>query len=163
MSANIREALDKASGKKTPQNPSRTAIARVSNPLSVPCQCRYCAGKVDLVSNSAIYGREFGEWPWAYLCADCGAYVGLHPFTAIPLGTLADAPTRVARKAAKAAFNPIWQDAGSKERKRARTAAYVWLAGAMGISDVGACHIGWFDVAQCRRVVDVCVAAGVSP
>jgi len=142
-----------ASAAKTPWNPSRRAIARVTNPLPAPTACPYCSAHVELVGNEAIYRRAYGEWPWAYLCTNdsCGAYVGLHPFTAIPLGTLAQAPLRAARKAAKAAFNPRWQDGG-----QSRTEAYTWLAGQLGIANVGECHIGWFDIDTCERVIEVC-------
>ncbi len=151
MSA-MQEAFDRASGKKTPWNPSRKATARVKNPLPAPTSCPHCNGAVDLVNNSAIYGREYGEWPYAYACttAGCGAYVGLHPFTAIPLGTLADGPTRAARKRAKAAFNPIWQSG-----RMTRGEAYAWLARALGIEKTEECHIGWFDVSTCQRVEQV--------
>lgn len=139
---------------KTPWNPSRRAIARVLNPLPAPTKCCHCGEPVEIVSNEMIYGREYGEWPWAYLCMgdDCGAYVGMHPFTGIPLGTLADAPTREARKQAKAAFNPLW-----KSGRMSRTEAYTWLAGALGIANVGECHIGWFDVQTCQRVAAACL------
>jgi hypothetical protein len=134
----------------TPWNPSRRAIKRVTNPLPAPIECRLCSSKVDLVKNSEIYnGREYGEWPWAYLCRGCGAYVGLHPFTAIPLGTLADIATREARMQAKDAFNPLWQSGGMT-----RSDAYSWLAAQLGIA-VGECHIGWFDIAACNRVIQI--------
>lgn len=140
-------------GPTTPQNPSRSATARVTNPLPVPTVCPYCDGAVELVNNSEIYGRSYGEWPWAYRCADddCDAYVGLHPQTAIPLGTLANAQLRQGRKDAKAAFNPIW-----KQGEMTRSEAYRWLAGALNIADVGQCHIGWFDLAMCRQVTRQC-------
>lgn len=133
----------------TPACPSRRATARVKDPLPVPAECPHCAGAIGLVSNAAIYGREFGEWPFAYLCAsaDCGAYVGLHPFTALPLGTLATAPMREARKRAKAAFNPLWQSGRMR-----RAEAYQWLADELGI-EASRCHIGMFDVAQCEATV----------
>ncbi|MCM2547619.1 zinc-finger-containing protein [Burkholderia glumae] len=147
----IAEDFDRATGEKTPWNPSRRAIKRVLNPLPAPTVCRFCGGKVEIVRNSQIYhGRDYGEWPWAYLCGDCRAYVGMHPFTAIPLGTLADGPTREARKRAKAAFNPLWETGGMT-----RTAAYSWLAARLDIV-FGECHVGWFDVAMCDRVVEVC-------
>lgn len=147
----LAKAFDKASGPKTPWNPSRKATARVTNPLPWPKVCNCCGGPVDCVSNAQIYGREFGEWPWAFQCLHCRAYVGLHPFTGIPLGTLADGPMRDARKRAKAAFNPLWQD-----QRMTRTQAYAWLAGALGIANVEECHIGWFDAATCDRVVTAC-------
>lgn len=145
----IQAAFDKVSGGKTPWNPSRTATARVTNPLPQPTTCHYCSGKVSIVNNDKIYGSSYGEWPWAFLCDGCGAYVGLHPFTSIPLGTLADAPTREARKRAKDAFNPLW-----RTRLMTRREAYAWLAKMLGIN-VDECHIGWFDEATCKRVVEV--------
>ena len=157
MSTNIRDAFDKASGVKTPWNPSRRAIARVKNPLPAPTKCPYCDGAVKLVTNDHIYGRLYGDWPWTYLCAapDCDAYVGLHPQTAIPLGTLANAELRGWRKRAKAAFNPLWQ---APEAELSRSAAYSWLASALDVENVEACHIGWFDVQTCMRVIEVCRA-----
>lgn len=156
MTADIRTAFDNASGAKTPWNPSRKAIARVKNPLPAPTICPYCDASVKLVCNDKIYRRQYGEWPWAYMCdnSDCGAYVGLHPFTAIPLGTLADANLRNWRKRAKDAFNPLWQD--GPEKKFGRSQAYEWLAGALDILDKDSCHIGWFDAATCARVIYVC-------
>ncbi len=138
---------------KTPWNPSRRASARVKDPLPAPLVHDACGSAVEIVGNEKLYGRPYGKWPWAYRCTGCGAYVGMHPFTDIPLGTLADSPTREARKRAKAAFNPIWQG-GSMTRNE----AYAWLAGQLGIAKVGECHIGWFDVATCDRVVEVCRA-----
>lgn len=133
---------------KTPWNPSRKAIARVTNPLPVPTECPHCGASCTIVNNAEIYGREYGDWPWAVLCSGCKAYVGLHPFTSIPLGTLATAPIRKARSAAKDEFNKLW-----RRGAMTRSAAYAWLAGALGIANVNECHIGWFDVAQCEAVI----------
>ena len=144
----------------TPWAPSRRATARVVNPLPVPTACPHCDHRVELVSNSKIYGREYGEWPWAFLCVNrnCGAYVGLHPFTGIPLGTLATADIRAARKMAKDLFNPLWQ--GPNARVRSRSEAYAWLAAQMGIP-VERCHFGWFDAAQCERAAQICRKRGI--
>lgn len=122
---------------------SRRALARVKNPIPAPTCCPYCSGPVELVNNSAIYRREYGDWPYAYLCRPCDAYVGLHPDTDIPLGTLANADLRKARKDSKTLFH-AWMDANGLSRK----AAYQWLAEHLGIS-VGECHFGWFDVERC--------------
>ncbi len=139
----------------TPWNPSRRATARVKDGLPAPTACPHCAAGVELVNNSRIYGRSFGEWPWAYLCTTtaCAAYVGLHPFTAIPLGTLATASMRKARSAAKDAFNPLWQDG-----RMSRGEAYAWLAAQLRIP-AAECHIGMFDEARCRQVLDAIAAA----
>jgi hypothetical protein len=131
----------------TPWNPSRRATARVTDSLPVPKCCPHCGGEVWIGSNSHIYGREYGEWPWVVMCRSCDAYVGLHPFTGIPLGTLATHQIRQARKAAKAAFNPLWESGGMT-----RSEAYSWLAHALQIP-VNECHIGWLDAAQCYNAI----------
>lgn len=130
---------------------SRRALKRVKNPLPAPTICRYCGGCVELVSNSEIYnGREYGEWPYAYLCTDCKAYVGLHPSTDIPLGTLAAKQLRKDRNTAKDAFHRV-----KEQRGFSRSLAYQWLAGKMGI-EVGACHFGWFDQEECAQALALC-------
>ena len=115
---------------------------------------------MERVSNSKIYGRAYGEWPWALLCVNrnCGAYVGLHPATGIPLGTLATANIRAARKMAKNLFNPLWQ--GPNARVRNRSEAYAWLATQMDIP-VEQCHFGWFDAAQCEHAAQICRKRGI--
>ncbi len=139
---------------RTPWNPSRRAIARVKNPLPAPTRCPYCQAHVSIANNSEIYGKPYGEWPWLYLCGDrqCRAYVGMHPLTDIPLGTLADGPTRQARGNAKAVFNPIWQSG-----RMTRTKAYHWLAEQLGIANVDECHFGWMDVQTCQRAASACL------
>lgn len=131
---------------------SRKALKRVKNPLPAPESCRYCGPKtpVFLAHHEEVYGRAYGEWPYLYLCENCGAYVGLHPFTDIPLGTLADADLRQARKANKAKFINL-QRAKSWSRSR----AYKWLAGQMGIK-IEECHWGWFERRECEKAGQIC-------
>ena len=132
---------------------SRRALKRVKNPMPAPTICRYCSGHVELVSNSEIYnGRSYGDWPYAYLCADCKAYVGLHPDTDIPLGTLAAPQLRKDRNTAKDAFHRV-----KEQRGFSRSLAYQWLAGKMGI-EVGVCHFGWFEQDDCARALAFCTA-----
>lgn len=126
------------------------ATARVTNPLPKPEVCPCCGCAVELVPNEVIYGRRYGDWPYAYACTRCDAHVGLHPGTLIPLGTLADSALRTARSAAKRAFNPIWND-----RHMARSTAYIWLAMQLKI-DPGECHFGWFDVERCIEAQIIC-------
>jgi len=123
-----------------------SAVARVRDSLPVPSHCRFCGAIVELVNNSKFYGgRELG-WPFAYACCACGARVGCHPGTDIPLGTLADKATMRARRAAHAAFDPLWQNKGAGARKR----AYQALSRAMGRN---AAHISWMDAEDCLTVV----------
>lgn len=135
---------------KTPWNPSRKATARVKNPLPVPVVCNFCHGFVRVGTHKEIYGRDFSDWPWVYLCESCGAYVGLHPFTSIPLGTLADKATRQARKECKPYFEKLWRNG-----EMSRTRAYEWLAKQLNIP-VNACHFGWFDIDKCQRARELC-------
>lgn len=126
---------------------SAAAVAKVRDRVPVPDVCPHCGGTVALVNNSVIYGGQaYGRWPWAYLCSGCNAYVGTHPETDLPLGTLATKPIREARKRAKEQFNSFWQG------KMSRSKAYSRLAGAMGIPPEK-CHFAWFDIAQCEAAV----------
>jgi hypothetical protein len=119
--------------------------------------CPYCQGEVRFIANSApLYnGRNFGP---VYACLPCEAWVGCHPGTVNPLGRLANRPLRTAKMAAHHAFDPLWQakrqrDGISKGKARAR--GYQWLAAQLGIPAKD-CHLGWFDVEQCQRVVEIC-------
>lgn len=65
----------------------------------------------------------------------------------LPLGRLANAELRQAKRAAHAAFDPLWQS-----RRMSRRSAYAWLAQQLGIA-VEDCHIGMFDTESCQRVI----------
>lgn len=113
----------------TPWNPSPVAVARVKNPLPAPTVCEHCGAPVEIVRNGALYGRDYGDWPWSYACTKRCSYVGMHPQTGIPLGTLATKEIREARKAAKAAFNPLWQaDEHGQRGPLTRSQAYACAA-----------------------------------
>ncbi|QHJ83845.1 MAG: hypothetical protein [Bacteriophage sp.] len=118
---------------------------RVSNKLPVPVVCNLCSGSIIATDHKSVYGRDFSKWPYLYLCECCGAYVGMHPNTDIPLGTLADKPLREWRKKAKLPFE-WWRG----HYKIDRGLAYKTLAAELNI-DVSACHFGWFDVSQCEK------------
>lgn len=105
-----------------------------------------------LVGNDEIYGIPYGDWPYANVCSDrdgCDSYVGLHPYTTIPLGTLANATIREARKKVKAVFNPVWQSG-----RMSRGEAYAQLPKLMGIEQ-HECHFGWFTVERCSHALQV--------
>lgn len=110
--------------------------------MPAPTKCRFCNSDVEYTSHAKIYGgRTFSDWPYIYLCTNksCGASVGVHSGTTHPLGTLADKPTKEARKRAHAQFDPIW-----KEKLMKRGEAYKWLADKLDILRFQ-CHISWFD------------------
>jgi hypothetical protein len=135
--------------------------------------CPYCGRAAVLVTGATLYPhRPDLADVQAWRCAPCGASVGCHEGTTNPKGPLADGPTRLARMAAHAAFDPVWENwkeaypghirAPSQVRGAARGRAYTWLAEQLGIAKVD-CHIGHFDVAQCTRVVEVIVREKPTP
>ena len=109
--------------------------------------CDYCGKPTRFVDDSIVYGRSFGM---IYYCRECRAWVGVHRGTDQPLGRLADAELRKYKKAAHAAFDPIW-----RRGQTTRRAAYKWLAEQLGIPEQET-HIGMFDVAQCKQAIAVC-------
>jgi len=129
---------------------SRRALAKVAHRLNPPTHCDCCGAKtVELVDNSEIYGRPYGDWHYAYLCRTCDAYVGLHPGTDLPLGTMADKVTRQARQQKRGFLTLIDTGFGGDA-----DAAYVWLAEQMGI-DQKECHWGLFTLEQCNRAAQI--------
>lgn len=126
--------------------------------LKLRPKCIECAGQeAQPVGGDVVYphrpdlkGKRF------WLCP-CGAYVGTHDGTWKPLGYPAKAATHAARRAAHAAFDPLWRAKMAKEgctQKVARGAGYWWLSEQLGIP-VQDCHIAMFDAATARRVVEV--------
>lgn len=134
---------------KTPWNPSKKATARVKDALPAPTKCPHCGGQVGIKKNSVVYnGRTYGEWPWVYMCLNrghCDSYVGMHPFTNIPLGTLANPEIRESRKKVKNIFYAYLDKADVSRSK-----GYQQLAAMMDI-DKSECHFGWFDVDACDK------------
>jgi len=122
-------------------------------------KCQYCDGPAVLVDSCVIYksGADYGP---LWLCRPCDAYVGTHKNSKDykPLGSLANAELRSMRKTAHKAFDPIWRRKMERDKMTkaaARSAAYHWLAGQMEIKKY-ACHIGNFDLDQCRQAIDIC-------
>lgn len=141
--------------KWTPQNPNPRSVAKVGHPLPVPTCCPNCNGPVRIGTHAEVYdGRSFGVWPYVYLCEDreCDTYGGLHPFTHLPLGTLANKALRDARKRCKPAFEKLF-----KEHGMTRNDAYAWLAQTLGIT-AEQCHFALFDVEMCERAQAACKA-----
>ena len=121
--------------------------------------CPYCGSAVNIVDSIVIYRtRSYGK---AWVCAaypKCDAYVGCHKRTDKPLGRLADKSLRQAKSKAHKLFDALWREKIKREkcpRKVARSAAYQWLAGQLGIH-AEACHIGMFDTPTCEKVASLC-------
>lgn len=130
--------------------------------------CGKCRQQANLVTGAVVYPHrpdlaKLNFWK----CDPCDAYVGCHAAGAyiekadgtrivsdgtLPKGTLADAELRRQRRAAHAAFDPLWEHS---RKRNARREAYAWLARTLGIP-YDECHIGSFDGAQCAAVVAAC-------
>ena len=116
-------------------------------------KCDYCNTATRLAKGNEIYQHrpDLSSLNF-YLCDSCGAYVGCHKNGdgKRPLGRVANAELRKAKSKAHAAFDPLWKS-GSMSRGK----AYAELAQSMGIYK-DQCHIGMFDVEQCKHVVEWC-------
>ncbi len=125
-------------------------------PASAVLDCPECGGEM-VLRKSPKYPKPF------YGCLNyplCRATHGAHP-DGRPLGKPADAPTKRWRIAAHAALDPLWgrdeEGLHKQIQNRYRRAVYAWLAGQLGISNVGEdCHIGLFDATRCEQVVNAC-------
>jgi hypothetical protein len=126
--------------------------------------CQFCQQPARFMASSAhLYeGRDRGP---VWECpGTCGAYVGCHPDTTDPLGSLADYRLRQARMKAHALFDPMWEAKMARDgcsKTVARRAGYAWLAEQLGIPKED-CHISWMDVAMCEKVQVVCARFAVS-
>lgn len=129
---------------------SPSAVKKVKDPLPKITVCYHCSGKVILTSNSFIYGKEYGPWPYCYACTVCDAYVGVHMNTHIPLGTLANREIREARKINKQKFIDMY-----KKKRMNKNQAYTWLAKQLQIPK-SKCHWGWFGVEMCNKAGQIC-------
>lgn len=116
-----------------------------------PTVCPYCDGRVIYTTNDMIYGKQYGDWPYVYMCVECQASVGVHPNTDEPLGYLADKRLKTLRKDCKAWFEKVWRSG-----ILSRTEAYKWLATEMGM-DRRNCHWGMFNADQCMEARRHCM------
>lgn len=111
-------------------------------------QCDCCdSPNVDLVRNDKIYGEIFGDWPLAYLCDDCDAFVHCHPDTIDPMGRMANKKTRVLRIHAHQSFDVLW-----KQGLLSRTEAYQWLSDSLDVPPEG-CHFSMISDEQLEKTV----------
>ena len=111
-----------------------------------------------LTDSAEVYrGHSYGM---IWLCRGCKAWVGCHKNSKrnTPLGRLANASLRAAKTQAHASFDQLWKRKAATtgcSHTIARRRAYEWLSKQMGLP-VGLTHIGMFDDAQCRKVVEAC-------
>lgn len=127
--------------------------------LNRPLPCVECgADNAVLASGETIHPHRPDLRHRSFWRCECGAFVGCHPGTTKALGAPAGPETRQARRAAHDAFDRIWlcnPFSTSQARKQARSDAYAWLAGQMGLP-VERCHISYMTADKARRVVAIC-------
>ncbi len=110
-----------------------------------PKICNICGERVEYISNTKIYGRQYGSG-YCYRCTVCGAYVGTHkPWPRKAMGILANAEMREWKMKCHGLFDSFWNGTG----RRRRNQLYIRLAGEMGIPAKD-CHFGYFDLRQLR-------------
>ena len=112
-------------------------------------KCPYCGYEAKLVDSKEIYGKSYGK---AWVCSfypGCDSYVGCHPGTEKPLGTMADKKLRKLRNECHLLFDSIW-----KSGKKDRSSAYAMLRHTLKISEEN-CHIAMFDVATCKSLIRI--------
>ena len=120
--------------------------------------CPYCDEKPERIDSDAIYSKSYGD---ILICKPCRAWVGIHRSgenKGKPLGRLADAKLREAKKEAHRYFDQLWRRkmrCQGISKMKARNAAYDWLAGEMEMSRE-ICHIGMMNERQCELVIFIC-------
>lgn len=120
-----------------------------------PTKCNLCGGVVVYISNSKIYGREYGGGK-CYYCTSCGAYAGTHkPRPKEALGILGNAEMREMKMKCHELFDQQWKnEETSKKRHIARKSAYAALAARLDIP-VEECHFGYFEMDMLDMVYKV--------
>lgn len=113
--------------------------------------CPYCGERTVFVSSSEVYfGKDYGM---IYLCRPCQAWVGTHKNSSRALGRIANAELRVYKQKAHACFDRLWKP-WRFIIPSARNIAYTWLSLRLRVP-ISRCHIGMFDVEECKHVVDL--------
>lgn len=122
-------------------------MATIERPL-----CPYCNKPAVRLSGRSVYpARRDLRRKKFFVCKPCGARVGTYE-DGRPLGPLANAELRNARRRAHALFDPLWQRA--QNQQWARTGAYVWLADKLGIR-FEECHFGQMPLELLRRTINL--------
>lgn len=124
--------------------------------------CTYCQKPTELQTGAELYNRPDLGGKHFWVCKPCGAWVGTR-HDGEPLGTLANATTRIARREAHKVFDALWDTTrrwwpeGTTPGMAAppfstRWAAYAWLSKQLGL-EADRTHIAMFDEGQCAAVV----------
>lgn len=116
--------------------------------------CPYCGSNVLKAQGGVVNPHVPGLVAECYwVCSrypECDTYVGCHPGTDDPVGTIADLGLREWRRKAHAAFDPMWQGGAMT-----LAGAHSWMRVSLKV-DKKTCSVGLLDVNQCKRLVQFC-------
>jgi len=113
-------------------------------------KCPYCNKPTILRPSSFVYGKNAPDYGWFWLCVRyprCDAYVGCHPGTQRPLGTLANKSLRNLRVTTHTNFDQLW-----KQGKISRKESYLLLQDALNLQPEQA-HISRLNERECQRII----------
>lgn len=119
--------------------------------------CAECSKLAKWVTGEKVYPDHPNLWEKPYWLCECGAYVGCHPGTDIPLGFPAGRQLRSLRSKCHEAFDKIWKTKMALQKVgkgKARGAGYAWLGEQLGIEPAD-CHFGHMDAETCRRALAI--------
>lgn len=136
--------------------PKPPKAKRASVPMVDPI-CAECSSMAEQVDSAVIYPhREDLHGKPMFRCK-CGAYVGAHPGTEVPLGYPAGPETRALRSKVHRLLDPLWEAKMQRDKVskgKARDAAYGWLAAQLAI-DRDDCHVSHFNADRCRAAIAI--------
>lgn len=130
---------------------SKSVADRVVHRMPRPVVCDECkSGKIELQSKRLMGLRLRGPWDLIWHCGDCGAYVGCHEGTDIPLGTMASRDTRHARYVAHKVLDPLWK---GRRAIATRPEVYAWISRYLALPPEKA-HISMLNECQCNMLIE---------
>ncbi len=113
-------------------------------------KCQYCNKQAEKVTGLTIYPhRPDLENKFFYQCKPCNAYVGCHPDSDNPLGTLANPALRRYRNDARYEFDRLWRSQ-ALTRKQSYRQLREWI-------DIkpSHCHVAMFNEEQCKLTIEL--------
>lgn len=116
-------------------------------------KCDFCDSPVNLRENKEVYGKNFGQWPWIYLCSNdnCKAFISCIKGTYKPVGTLANHELRELRKQIS-----LWLRQLVEEGPFTEIGAKDWCAAWIGVK-LDEFKIAKLSVKQCQTIIYRCV------
>ena len=115
-------------------------------------RCPHCGAFAIIRPAAEIYGDPTNTGD-LYVCSrypQCNTYVGIHPGTRIPMGTMANGDLRNLRIKAHRKFDQLWQS-----NIMSRESAYRWMADFFGLTLKDA-HIGMLGEYRCTELINEC-------